>query len=150
MQYTLLSNFDLSNRIMSDDLRHNNDQIEQKDDYSVDPIPVRRTYNPGFIIDGSSENTPENFINPSPIIIERKEEDIIFTENEDKDKIECEPLNDENLTINECLACSTNKPDYITVPCGHVTYCGDCIHNIINKRCPICRKDDIQYMRIFL
>lgn len=62
----------------------------------------------------------------------------------------------------KCLACVTNKLQYMVAPCNHVVFCGPCtnIHRngIVNRfnileshvTCPHCRAKVVGYTKVFV
>ena len=63
----------------------------------------------------------------------------------------------DNLTINNikrsnlCIICYEKKADCIIYPCCHVAGCYSCIKNWFQTKniCPICRKENCQFKKIF-
>jgi hypothetical protein len=47
----------------------------------------------------------------------------------------------------ECVVCMEGKTDHAIIPCGHVCLCSNCVSGI--KKCPICRADVTQMVKLF-
>lgn len=55
---------------------------------------------------------------------------------------------------NVCVLCYKNKPMCVSVPCGHTTFCQECMddneRNIQNiNKCPKCRGDVYFYQKVY-
>ena len=46
----------------------------------------------------------------------------------------------------ECSVCLEQPKSVVFVPCGHFCCCDDC-SRMVNKRCPMCRSDIIDYVQ---
>ena len=53
------------------------------------------------------------------------------------------PIENEKL----CVICLNKKANHALVPCGHMSYCGECCQTL--KICGICRKDSNSFIQIF-
>ena len=49
---------------------------------------------------------------------------------------------------NKCRICFTEEIDTVFTKCGHMFWCYDCAHSC-KKRCPICRVNDNDIIKIF-
>ncbi len=45
---------------------------------------------------------------------------------------------EEKLQLDECMVCSDQKRDVLSLPCGHIAFCGGCAPKV--KKCLICRE----------
>lgn len=106
-------------------------------DYTQTYVPTYETFIRGIFLN-----------NASPAEINKK---LIVSKNPDKEFIS-KPFDEKNTIPKLCLACSHNKPDFVTIPCGHFTYCGDCQLQIQdnNNRCPMCKEENIKFLQIFM
>ena len=65
-------------------------------------------------------------------------------------KIRCtSPCNEASNKDNECNICYIYEKKYACVPCGHRCMCGNCA-NKINDRCPICKEQIKDIIKIYL
>jgi len=49
-----------------------------------------------------------------------------------------------------CKICLQNTSNCIIEPCMHFCCCIECIDKLTNNKCPICRKDFTNYLKIFI
>jgi len=54
----------------------------------------------------------------------------------------------ENLVCHECISCTTNNVEYAFVPCGHCSFCSDCVHAYTEKNCPICKTNYVKCVKM--
>lgn len=57
-----------------------------------------------------------------------------------------------NTNINSCVVCMENiEEKHVMIPCGHTCVCNNCHVNcaMLQKACPICRKDIIMYVKLY-
>ncbi len=53
--------------------------------------------------------------------------------------------------LDECLICLLKiNQRIVLVPCGHTQFHGACIDQLKKMMCPVCRKDIVKYMSIYL
>ncbi len=45
---------------------------------------------------------------------------------------------EEKMQLDECMVCSDQKRDMLSLPCGHITTCSGCAVRV--KKCLICRE----------
>ncbi|KAK1937396.1 hypothetical protein X943_001547 [Babesia divergens] len=50
-------------------------------------------------------------------------------------------------TDNECLICITNRMDTLLLPCGHASFCFNCLKALRNEKCPVCRGVFTSYIK---
>eukprot|EP01083_Nonionella_stella_P096862 272327_1 len=64
-------------------------------------------------------------------------------------------INDEDTYTasdnNRCLLCYDRRANTVFLPCGHVSYCNDCVQSSIDndRRCPQCRQKITDWKQIF-
>ena len=59
--------------------------------------------------------------------------------------------NEEQLSADtRCVACWVVKKTYLCEPCNHLTICSICYTTNRPKNCPICRRENIIYRKIFV
>lgn len=46
-----------------------------------------------------------------------------------------------------CAICLERRKAYILIPCGHYSYCGECVVTL--KDCAICRSKIVETVRVF-
>ena len=93
-----------------------------------------------------SDSDPNDY-DPPPRVTPEKAKEMQVIDKPDE-KFETGPFNKEHSSHKSCMACCDNRVDYITTPCGHFTYCGDCQPKIRDDRCPIFKCENIKYQRI--
>ncbi len=49
-----------------------------------------------------------------------------------------QPDHADDKCLDECLVCSDQKRDILSVPCGHVTFCSQCAPRV--RKCLLCRE----------
>lgn len=50
----------------------------------------------------------------------------------------------------KCIICFDNLKNIILVPCHHMAMCSFCYENLNRKMCPICRKNILNVVRIYI
>lgn len=48
---------------------------------------------------------------------------------------------DAKFKPNQCVYCCDNISEKIFIPCGHETFCRDCIKNYKQMSCPFCKEE---------
>jgi len=68
-----------------------------------------------------------------------------------KKKKSVNPINIPKQDKNDCCICFSPIEQKISlIPCGHTTVCSHCVENSCGKKCPICREEIVQYIKIYL
>ena len=49
-------------------------------------------------------------------------------------------LGEEEATIKKCMICLERPLGACWIPCGHATTCYECVLDVADHKCPICRK----------
>jgi len=57
-------------------------------------------------------------------------------------------LKNELDEVKNCKICFSNKMDVLCRPCGHLCVCQSCSKRL--SKCPICRKDVKQYIKVYM
>ncbi|ORM40610.1 uncharacterized protein BXIN_1925 [Babesia sp. Xinjiang] len=50
-------------------------------------------------------------------------------------------------TDNDCLICLSNRMDTVLLPCGHASFCFNCLQSLRTEKCPVCRGTFASYIR---
>jgi hypothetical protein len=107
----------------------------------IQPPPINNN-GPGIV-------DQPNFLIPGQNIIEESNLNIPQIENPEKNKgaqeagEETEPTKEEST----CVICLDAVPEAVIVDCGHLCVCMACTKGL--HKCPMCRKDIIQIIKVF-
>lgn len=67
-------------------------------------------------------------------------------------KVVSSPFEENNKSYKECKICMVNAPNFINIPCGHFSYCGECLDKAptdIQKKCFLCKDEVEKFQQIF-
>jgi len=49
-----------------------------------------------------------------------------------------------------CCTCLNTIASHIFVPCGHLCICSDCVQQLEDRKCPLCRNEYIHCIRVIM
>lgn len=59
------------------------------------------------------------------------------------------PISNEHIR-NACCTCLNTTATHMFVPCGHLCICNDCEQRLEDKKCPLCREEYINCIRVII